>query len=334
MAEKMVRCVRCHEVFDADAGPCTKCGTPYRAPVVQPQAAEVMYADRYAGTEFMPAPEPVPVAPTRAKGSPTLLIAGGVGLLAVAIVVAIAAATMSFVASPTDAPGIVFAQTEPPTAAPTLPASVALTLRQLSDRNLCADVTVQSRADVNARVLGSAQTRVSSFDGQIAGGDQSGIVTEAGTAREYRLVGGTVYVRVPNAPKWSTAASMPSYLVIEPLFGLTKPEMLDLVGSETRDGKPVNHFRTTRWWAPDVARMAMMDTSGLGILPEVSVLDIWTTPTGSPVYATFSATNSAIDGTKLLDIEASYTFANVGIPRQIQVPLPSQPATPSPSPSK
>ena len=49
--------------------------------------------------------------------------------------------------------------------------------------------------------------------------------------------------------------------------------------------------------------------------------------TAAPVSATFSGTNSASDGTKLLDIEVSYTFTDVGVPVDIVSPLP----TPSPS---
>jgi hypothetical protein len=334
MAEKMVRCFRCHEVFDAEAGPCTKCGTPYRPPVAQPRAGEGLYVEKYAGTPFAPVPDPVPLPPRQRSTSPVLLIAGGIGLMAVALVVAFAAALGGLGSQPTSPPQLVIAQPAQPTPTPTLPPSVALTLAQLSDRNLCADVTVQSRVDVNSRVLGKSETRINTFQGQLAGGDQSGIATQSGATAEFRLVGGAVYVRVPPATKWMTAASMPSYLIIEPLFGITKPEMIQLVGSETREGQPVNHFRTTKWWGPDIARMAMMDISGLGISPDASVLDIWTTPAGSPITAKFSATNAATDGTRLLDIEATYTFANVGIPRQIQVPLPSTNPSPKASPSK
>jgi hypothetical protein len=122
---------------------------------------------------------------------------------------------------------------------------------------------------------------------------------------------------------------MPSYLVIAPPFGLTKPEMLSFIGVEQLDGQAVNHLRTTRWWSPDIARMAMMDTSSLGMKPETSTLDLWTTINGAPVYATFSATNTATDGTKLVDIETTYTFTNVGVPQPIGDPM----ATPSPPPS-
>ena len=69
MAEKMVRCVRCHEVFDAEAGPCTKCGTPYRPPVAQPKAIDGLYVERYAGTPYVPEPPPAPVVPARRRSS-------------------------------------------------------------------------------------------------------------------------------------------------------------------------------------------------------------------------------------------------------------------------
>jgi len=64
----------------------------------------------------------------------------------------------------------------------------------------------------------------------------------------------------------------------------------------------------------------MADLSSLPIKPDVSVLDLWATPDGAPVAATFSGTNSATDGTRLLDIEVTYTFSDVGVPQAIDAP--------------
>jgi hypothetical protein len=75
--------------------------------------------------------------------------------------------------------------------------------------------------------------------------------------------------------------------------------------------------------------MAMMDTSGLGIKPDTFRLDLWTAADGSPVAAQFSATNTAVDGTKLIDIETTYTFSDAGATPTIADPM----ATPGPSPS-
>ncbi len=334
MAEKMVRCRRCHEVFDAEAGPCTKCGAPYEPPVAQPQAVEGLYVERYAGTPYVPAPATPAIAPSPRRDLTRWLIGGGVALIGLAVVVAIVAASGGFGSAPTERPVYIVPRTEPPSAPPTLPPSIALTLQQLNDRSLSADVVVQSVADVNDPSLGKHGRQTASFTGEIAGGDEAGIVIEAGVTREYRIIGGVVFVRVPPATRWSTAASIASYLIIDQSFGLTKPQMLQLIGTETLDGQPVNHFRNTTAWAPDVARIAMIDISGFLFKPEVVVLDLWTSPDGSPVKAVFSATNTATNGTKLLDIETTYTFTNVGLPHVIENPVASPSASLGASPSK
>jgi hypothetical protein len=50
--------------------------------------------------------------------------------------------------------------------------------------------------------------------------------------------------------------------------------------------------------------------------------------------AVFSATNTATNGTKLLDMETTYTFTNVGVPLKIDVPGPSPSGSLGASPSK
>ena len=226
MAEKMVRCHRCHEVFDAEAGPCTKCGAPYQPPAAPPEGDGQLYVDRYAGTEFVPPPLVVPLRPLPRRNSTGLLIGGGVVLIGLAAVVAIIVAVGGLGSAATAPPGYVVPRTEQPSATPTLPPSVALTLQQLNDPNLSADVTVQSVADVNDPSLGKHERHSVSFVGQIAGGNEGGIVIEEGITREYRIVDGVVFVRVPPATRWSTAASIAGYLVIDQSFGLTKPQML------------------------------------------------------------------------------------------------------------
>jgi hypothetical protein len=322
MAEKIVRCVRCHYVFDAEEGPCPKCGTPYRPPVAPLQAPDVPYAEKYAGTPFAPPTVAAPLAPLRRRNVPFLLI-GGVTLVGLAMMIAIVAVFGGVASGPTAPPVYVRPRTEPPSPPPTLPASVALTLQQLNDHNLSADVTVQSVADLNDPSLGKHERHAVSFVGQIAGGNEDGIVIEEGITREYRVVAGVVFVKVSPTARWSTAASIAGYLVIDPTFGLSKPAMLQLVGEETQDGQLVNHFRTTSSWAPDVARIAMIDTSGFLFKPDVVVLNLWTSQDGIPMKAVFSATNTATNGTKLLDIETTYTFTNVGVPLKIEVPGPS-----------
>lgn len=333
MAEKMVRCARCHEVFDAEAGPCTKCGAPYQPPRQQPAAVDGLYVDRYAGSEFAPIPTPTPVAPLPRRNTTALLIWGGAALLGAALVVAIVALTLGPHSSSPAAPALVVARTEPPSPTPTLPPSVAMTLQQLNDLRLSAHITVDSRTQLSARIIGRSETDIVTFDGQISGGDESGIIQGAGLKQEFRLVDGVVYIRSLPSGKWATASTIQSYLVIAPLFGITSPKMLQLVGAETKDGLAVNHFRTTGWWVPDTSRVAMMNLSGLAIAPDSTVMDLWATPDGAPVAATFAGTNTATDGTRLLDIQVSYTFTDVGVPVEILSPFASPSPTVSASPS-
>jgi hypothetical protein len=334
MAENMVRCVRCHEVFDAEAGPCTKCGTPYQAPAAPPLPADGLYVDRYAGTPFVPAPQTALLPARPHRNSTGLLIGAGAVMIVAAIMVAILAVTLGLGSGPTPGPVYVVPKTDQPSPTPTLPPSIALTLQQLNDPNLSADVVVESSANVNDPTLGKHDTQSVSFKGRIASGNEAGTVIEAGITREYVVVDNVVFVRVPPATRWSTAASIPTYLLIDQSFGLTKPQMLRLVGAETLEGQAVNHFQTTRMWVPDVPRIAMIDTSGFAFKPETVVLDLWTSPDGEPVRAIFSATNLAANGTKLLDIETTYKFANVGVPQTIEVPGPSPSGSAGATPSK
>jgi hypothetical protein len=333
MAEKVVRCVRCHYVFDAGEGPCPKCGTPYKPPAAPPELPDVPYAERYAGTPFAPPTETTPVAFRPRRNFPILMISG-VTLVGVAMLIAIVAVFGGAGAGPTAGPIYVRPRTDPPSPPPTLPASVTLTIQQLNDPNLSADVTVQSVADVNDPSLGVHERHAVSFVGQIAAGNEDGIVIEEGITREYRVVGGVVFVRATPSARWSTAASIAGYLVIDPAFGLRKPQMLQLVGEETQDGQLVNHFQTTSSWAPDVTRISMIDTTGFTFKPDLVALNLWTSQDGSPLKAVFSATNTATNGTKLLDIETTYTFTNIGGPGKIEVPGPSPSGSLGASPSK
>lgn len=153
------------------------------------------------------------------------------------------------------------------------------------------------------------------------------MLKQGGVTREIRLVDSTVYTRVVPNGTWQISPSIPSYLIIAPVFGITKPEMIQLVDQEAKNGQMLNHLQTTRWWAPDPSRLALADLTSLSLAPDVNVLDLWATADGVPVSATFSGTNSASDGTKLVDIEVSYTFDQVGVPVSIGTPAPS--ASPS-----
>ena len=330
MGENWVRCKRCHEVFEAADGICPKCGAQYEASVPKPrEPEESSFVDRYAGTEFAP-PEPPPPLMVPSRRARTPLVAAGVGLVLVAVVVAVIAGSLAGSPIPTPPPIIVVGTAKPAATASPLPEGMAAALAQLSDPNLSAAISINSRAALDARVLTKAQAQATTFEGAISAGNQTGLVTHNGVPREYRIYAGEAYTRVAPAKAWTKTTGMPPYLVLQPLFGLTGPEMLSIVGRENRNGADLIHFRATRYWQPDVGRMALMDLSGFGIRPDTFAFDLWTTPSGVPVNATFSATTKASDGAKLIDVEVTYTFTNVGIPQSIDDPM----ATPSPSPNR
>jgi hypothetical protein len=327
MGEKMVRCGRCHEVFDAAVGPCTKCGAPYKPPVAAPKVLEGSFADLYSGTGFVEPPEPSPSPMSQRRQNKMLWIGGGVALIVLAVVVAIIVGSGIGGTGSTPNGRLVVAQTPKPTPTPTLPPSVTALMGHLNDEALSAHIVVTSRVQVSPRLIGSGTT-LTSFDGQISGSNEGGTLKQGGVTREIKLVDSIVYTRVAPSGSWQISPSIASYLIITPLFGITKPSMIQLIGQETRDGQMLNHLQTTKWWAPDPSRLALADLSRLSLAPDVNVLDLWATADGVPVSATFSGTNSASDGTKLVDIEVSYTFDQVGAPISIGTP------EPSPSPSK
>lgn len=327
--ENLVRCSRCYQVFDPAEGACPECGNPYK-PKEPPPVVEGLYTDRYAGTEFAPPPPPPAPVVARRRYDPRLLIGGGAALIGLALVVAIIFALGgSGGTAPAQPPIIVAAPTSPPPT-PTLAPSVASTLAQLNDPNLSAAVSVVSHVQV--AVVGFSKVISVKFDGQVSDGNQQGILQGGGTSREIRVVDGHVYTRILPSGKWSTAAFLSPYLAIYPVFGMSSSRELQLVGQETRNGQVVNHLRSTGWWNPDLSRMAMTDLSAVPIKPTDVLLDLWATPDGAPVEASFSATNLATSGEKLLDIEATYTFSAVGVPVAIGSPGPSAAPTPSYAP--
>jgi hypothetical protein len=259
-----------------------------------------------------------------------LWVGVGAALIVLAVVVAIIVGPGIGGSGDQSKGQLVVAQTPKPTPTPTLPPSVTALMARLNDKDLSAHIVVTSRVQVSARVAVAPVTDLAAFDGLISGLDESGTFKHNGVTREFRLVDSVVYMRVMPNGQWQVQASIPSYLIIAPLFNITKPEMIQLISEETKNGPTVNHFQTTRWWAPDTSRLAITDVQGLtaGLAPDVNVLDLWATTDGVPLSATFSGTNSASDGTKLVDIEVSYTFDQVGAPISIGTP------EPSPSPSK
>jgi hypothetical protein len=332
MAENMVRCSRCHEVFDAEVGPCPKCGTPYRPPAAQPKAYDGLYTERYAPAVSASPEETVVAPPIRRRDNTGLFVGGGAALILSAVVVAILVGLGALGGpSVTAAPRRVVPVTMPPSPTPTLPPAVSNTLQQLNDLKLSAKITVDSHVTLSASA-GQSQTIIVKFDGQVSNGNEWGTLQSAGISQEIRLVNGEIYARVLPAGKWTKYASVPSYLVICPVFGLKSAADLQLVGPETKDGKQLNHLQSTSSWNFDLNRIAMADLSSLPYWPPRPVLDLWVTTDGTPVSATFSGSSMATNGTKLLDVQVTYTFADVGVAASIDVPGPNW--SPSPTPTR
>src|ERR1700690_4374971 len=88
MSENMVRCVRCHGIFDAGLENCPRCGTTYRPIPVAPAPDPGSYADKYQGTEFAPAvvETAAPVMP-RSGPRPGILVALGAAMCIIALVI-------------------------------------------------------------------------------------------------------------------------------------------------------------------------------------------------------------------------------------------------------
>jgi hypothetical protein len=289
--------------------------------------------ERYAGTPFVPAaPEPVAVPAAPRRNNTALLMAGGAALIISAVVIATLASFGALGGSATARPVYVIPVTPPPTPTPTLPPTIALTLAQLNDLKLSAHIAIDSRIQQNS--LGNSESIVVKFDGQVSKGDEWGVIDAVGTTQAMRFINGRIDYKILPSGRWSTAAEMPAYLVICPVFGLDSTEDLQLVAREMRDGHLVNHLQSTGWWKPDISRLALVDLSGLSFRPDTLVLDLWVLADGTPVSAQFSGTNSATNGTKLLDIQVSYTFTDVGVEVSPPSDIPTPSVLPSPSPTK
>lgn len=328
MAEKMVRCIRCHEVFDALEGPCTKCGTPYKEPVAAPAIPEGTFSERY-GTV---APELVPqvmVTPGR-RDKTTYMIYGGIALIG-AVVVAALLVSLGMgggVGATPRPPGGVLAA---PTVRDTLPPTVDTTLAQLNDPNFSAHVSIQSHIQVTSTAVSKALVAVVKYDGIVSGGNQWGTLKVNASSQEAMVVDGQVNVRTPPAAKWGAAASIATYKILCPMFGLKDANSLTMVGQETKYGQLLNHMQATHWWTPNLNRLTLYDMSFLstGLTPDVTAFDLWAKPDGTPVSATYSAKTMA-GQVALVDIEVTYTFTNVG--QAVAIFLPDAKWTESPGP--
>ncbi|HEX7590799.1 MAG TPA: hypothetical protein VF375_02520 [Candidatus Limnocylindrales bacterium] len=331
MAEHMVRCFRCHEVFDAEVGPCIKCGAPYMPPVARPEVIQGLYTDKYAVDDLPPLdPSMLPPVSTRARRpNQNLLLGGGVAL----IVTALAVGMLYVVGGGSNAapapPQMIVSITSGPTTA-ALPAAAKKTLTILNDPMVSAQIKITSRVDASAAVVGQGSLSTTiKFDGEVSGGNQWGTYESAGIVQELRLIDGQLYRRFAKTGKWETLGGMPSNLVICPIFAISKERDIQFVKQENVNGQDLLHLQTTRFWTPDLNRLAMTDMSLYLTGPDVEVLDLWTTLDGTPVTGKFSGTRTTGGNTKLIDVQVTYTFAQVGVPMTIDVPGPHW----SPSPT-
>jgi hypothetical protein len=329
MAEKMVRCIRCHEVFDASEGPCTKCGTPYQEPIAAPAIPEGLFSEKYGTVAAEPVPQ-VMVAPG-GRDRTTYMIYGGIALIGAVVVVALLF-SLGLNGGVGDTPPPLRAVVPAGSVEQPLPQTVDTTLTQLNDPNFSAHVTVQSRIQVTATVSSKALVAVVKYDGIVSGGNQWGTLHVGATAQEAMLVDGGAAVRTLPAAKWTPATTFASYKILCPMFGLKDANTLEMVGQETQSGQPLNHMHATHWWAPDLSRLTLYDMSFLapGLAPDVTSFDLWAKPDGTPVRATYSAKTMA-GQVALVDIEVSYTFTNVG--QAVAILIPGATYTESPGPA-
>ncbi len=326
MAEKMVRCPRCYEVFDADEGSCPKCGTPYRAPAPQPKPIDGLYTVRYApqtaqtGEPEAPMPTFAPGPKPPRKLSPNLMIGTGV-VLVVAAAALVFGGALGGSPAPADPPVLV--QGEPKTVASdaTQPPIVGLALDRVGGLRLDAHVIVDTKVLLSKKVDGTEKLITTHFDGQVAQANQSGTVWSGGTIQEMRLVDGLSFVRTPPSGTWSMVASLPAYLLVSPMFGINSSKDLSMQGPAMREGQLVNHLQSTSLWVPDMSRLAMTDLSGLPVQPDTFVLDLWVGDDGVPSSATVSATKTDESGARLIDVAVTYTFSDVGVHKDVIVPM-------------
>jgi hypothetical protein len=338
VAENWVRCRRCYEVFDAEEGPCPKCGVPYRPPAANLQPIDGLYTERYAdkvecageaGGAEIPGAKIVDTPRPRRRSRPALFVGAGAVLIVGALVVVIVM-ELGGGATPTRAPVYVRGAETVQPRQPTLPPILALTLGQVANYQLDAHVTIQANIQLNSQVKWKTQSLTTKFDGHVSEGDQSGTVQTGGTSQEIRMVGGLFFVRSLPSGKWSLLPNLPSYLLVCPVLGVSSTQDLVEIGPTMRAGQMMNHLQSTSSWAPDISRITMTDLSSLPIKPTAMLLDLWVDDNGVPLSATVEATNIGDGGTKLLDIQITYTFSDVGVPTDMVAPISPSPA-PSPS---
>jgi hypothetical protein len=320
MTEKMVRCPRCHDVFDADEEACPRCGTKYEPIAAPPDPGERFFVERYASTPF-DAPTPVRPEPAPRSG-PSLLVGAGVAFVVVALVFGSLFFAGAFGSGPAPTRQAVAARTASPTPPPTLPASISKTLTQFADPKFNAHIYINTRATVSSRVATTNQgyTLFSSLDATVEAGNEAGTLTIGGVATDFTLMSDVLSLR-SAAGHYAPVSKIAPYYLILPLFDLTDPKMLQYAGDTIgSSGETLNHLVSTAWWNPDKSKIAVLDVATLPkALVNVS-LDLYMTSDGTPVSATFNAWTDTSSGEHLIQIVTTYSFANVGSAGPIVAP--------------
>ncbi len=330
MEERYVRCRRCHGVFESGVANCPRCGAEYVAIEAPLPSSEGSYEDKYKGTEFV-APVVVPqVAPRQQGGSRYGLMLGVGGLLtAVALIVALVLMSGAFGgAAPTEEPGIVYPVTPKPSPSPTMPAVVDDALRLISDPEFNGHVSIRSTVTVAAAANnGRAVAHTVAVEADMAEGETSGTVQIDNSQAEFRLVDGVYYSRAMPAGAWAARSSVPPFLLLSPLFGITDMKQIAYGGATLRHGATYLIVGTD-WYRPDPLKITGIDMSTYTVKVDHWSLSLYLDSNGKPLYAEFNCGADAKDGSgaHLVAVATTYTFSDVG---KI-----APGGTPGPSPTK
>ncbi len=314
MEERYVRCRRCHDAFDPGQGNCPQCGAEYVVAPDPTAMGDASYTDKYQGTEFGVPLRQAPVEPSARRSGMGRLLGPGVVLVVMALAVGLAMVLMGAFneARPLQPNDIVVSATPTPTPTPSPQPFVEITLARIGDPAFNAHVSIQTKVLVNARVSGSSHLVIINTEVDMAGGTESGTYQTGNLSTEFRIVGGTYYSRQLPTGKWSPKVEIPSFLILSPLFSITEARQLKYDGPDTTQGA-AQKLSSTAWWVPDILKLSGVDINVYSISPQKIQLTLYVRSDGVPVHAVFHAWTDAVsDGTRLLDIESTYTFTSMG----------------------
>ena len=324
----MIRCGACHEVIELGelvGGRCPKCGCPY-SPPKKISAPEGSFIARYAGEQAPGEAESERQMLKPRSGVPIVLIVG-VAMIVIAVAGGGLVLAGVFNAKPTGTPhrtpNTVIGIATPEV---TIPPVINTTLEYLADPQFSAIVSIDSSVMVSGRVSSRPGTVRSHLQVKMSSGVEAGQLTVGRTTWDCYVDQGTILVRQQPKGKWQGAAY--GYLVLSPFFDLTDPDQLQLKAETTRNGIPVYHMTNSRYWKPDILRLAIMGSAVLDqfqiqggqMMPDHYTLDLYVANNGAPVYAEYHAWVAAADGTKVLALDTYYTFTNVGLVEAIPSP--------------